>query len=167
MELTQDKVKELFEYRDGALFWKNKTVDSLGRSLKRFNGKPTGCLDSSGYLQTKINGKLHLNHRIIYLMFHGHLPKVLDHINSDRTDNHIENLRPATVSQNNHNSICRKDNTSGYKNVSWHKRFQKWMVRIDANKQTKYVGYFKDLELADLVAQEARDKFHKEYVNHG
>ena len=167
MELTQDKVQELFEYRDGALFTKGRTVDSLGRDKSYLNGKPAGCLDSNGYLQTKIDGKLYLNHRLIFLMFHGYLPKVLDHINSVRTDNHIENLRPATISQNNHNAVCRKDNTSGYKNVSWHKRINAWMVRVDANRQTKYVGYFKDLELAGLVAQEARDKFHKEYVNHG
>jgi hypothetical protein len=98
-ELTQEKVKELFEYRDGALFLKNRTTDSIGRSVKHLNGKIAGTPDSSGYLQTKINGKLHLNHRLIFLMFNGYLPSFVDHINGKRSDNRIENLRSATISQ--------------------------------------------------------------------
>lgn len=167
MILTQDKANELFEYRDGALFWKNRSIDSLGRNTNYLNGKFAGSLDSSGYFQTKINNKMYLNHRIIWLMHYGELPEFLDHINSNRTDNRIENLRPATLNQNNHNAKLRKDNTSGCKNVCWNKVAKKWQVYLMIDKKRKSFGYYDDLELADLVAQEARDKFHKEYVNHG
>ena len=166
-EITQDKVKELFEYRDGALFWKNRSFDSLGRSIKYLNGRVAGSIDSSGYWQTKIDGKLHLNHRLIFLMFNGYIPKVLDHIDGDRTNNAIENLRVASIAQNNHNAKIRQDNTSGCKNVCWHKSSKKWQVALNINKQRKSFGNYDDIELAELVAIEARNKFHKEYANHG
>jgi len=165
--LTQDKVKELFEYRDGALFWQNRTVDSLGRDKTYLNGKPAGSLDSYGYLQTKIDGKLYLNHRLIFFMFHGYLPVQVDHDDNDRSNNRIENLRPASQNQNQHNALLRKDNTSGIKNVCWNKRQKTWVVRINVNKVPKNIGCFKDLELAELVAIEARNKYHKEFANHG
>jgi hypothetical protein len=167
MEITQDKVKELFEYRDGALFWQNRTVNSLGRCNKYLNGKPAGTYDSHGYLQTKINGKLYRNHRLIFLMFYGYMPKILDHINGVREDNRIENLRPATISQNNHNMRLRKDNTSSVKNVCFNKTSNVWQVRIMINNKNKSFGNYEDLELAELVAIEARSKLHKEYANHG
>lgn len=167
IDLTQDKVKDLFEYRDGALFWKNRTVDSLGRNIKYLNGRFAGSIDSSGYLQIKIDGKLHFNHRIIFLMFNGYVPKVLDHVDGDKTNNKIENLRSASIAQNNHNVKIRQDNTSGYKNVCWHKGAKKWQVALHINKQRKCFGNYDDIELADLVATEARNKFHKEFANHG
>ena len=167
IELTQDKVKELFEYRDGALFWKDRSVDSLGRSIKYLNGRLAGSIDSSGYLQTKIDGKLHLNHRIIFLMFNGYIPKVLDHIDGNKANNMIDNLRAASIAQNNQNAKIRQDNTSGCKNVCWHKSSKKWQVSLHINKQRKSFGNYDDIELAELVAIEARNKFHKEYANHG
>lgn len=165
--ITQEQVNFLFEYKDGVLLNKNRTKDSIGRDISKLNGKIAGSLDSSGYLQTKINKKLYLNHRIIFLMFHGYLPELLDHINGDKTDNRIENLRAATTCQNQHNKKARKHTSSGCKNVCWHKASKKWNVYLDVNKERKFLGSYKDLELADLVAQEARSKFHKEYANHG
>jgi hypothetical protein len=158
--ITQDYVKQLFEYRDGNLYWKVNAG-------KIKVGAKAGTPNQNGYFQTRINGKRYLNHRLIFLMHHGHLPKYLDHINGNPSNNKIENLRAATLTENQHNRKLGKDNTSGYKGVSWFKAKNKWRVRIEVNKVSKFFGYFDDLELAELVAQEARNKYHGEFANHG
>jgi hypothetical protein len=165
MELTQDKANELFEYRDGALFWKHKTI-SQGRKFKK-GGQEIVNKQGDGYYKVTVNYKPYLLHRVIWLMHYGYLPECLDHINGIRTDNRIENLRPATKYQNICNSKFRSDNTSGVKGVNWNKVKNRWQARIFVNKKVIGLGYYKDLELAELVMMEARIKFHKEYANHG
>jgi hypothetical protein len=49
--------------------------------------------------------------------------------------------------------------------VSWHKAQQKWFVYVDVNKKRKNIGYFKDFEFAELVAIEAREKYHGAFAN--
>jgi hypothetical protein len=95
------------------------------------------------------------------------LPKEIDHINGDRQDNRLENLREVTRSQNQLNKSLAKNNTSGTKGVSWHKKSKSWTVRLSVDKQSKNIGYFKDLELAELVAIEARNKYHGNYTKLG
>jgi hypothetical protein len=157
--ITQELVRELFNYVDGKIYWRIK-------KQKVTLGKEAGTLNSGGYKFCGINGKLYLVHRIIYLFHHGVLPEILDHINGDPLDNRIENLRPATHSQNLYNSKLRKDNTSGVKGVSWHKQSQKWMVRIRIGTFRKSLGLFDDLELAKLVSIEAQNKYYKEFARH-
>ena len=159
--ITQDYVKQLFEYRDGELYWKVKP------SKKVLIGAKVGNLNQSGYFHLQLNKKTYKTHRIIFLMHYGYLPNCLDHIDGNPLNNKFENLRPATVNQNAYNSKLIKNNTSGVKNVSWYKLTNKWHVRVKINGKEKSFGYFKDLELADLVAQEARDKYHGKFANHG
>ena len=99
-------------------------------------------------------------------MFNGYLPKFIDHIDCNPSNNKIENLREATFSQNQHNTKKRITNTSGVKNVHWYKPLKKWMVYIMINKKRKHLGYFNNIELAELVAQEARNKYHGKYARH-
>lgn len=97
-------------------------------------------------------------------MFHGYLPKSVDHIDGDRTNNRIENLRSVTHAQNSLNRKTPTNNKSGFKNVYWDKMFKKWVVNLNVNKKKIIIGKFDDLELAGLVAEEARDKYHGEYA---
>jgi HNH endonuclease/AP2 domain len=161
MEITQELLHELFEYRDGVLYWKV----SRGRLAKA--GDPVGSLNNTGYMRTHMKGKNYLNHRLIFMMHHGYLPKYLDHINNNCLDNRIENLRECTRSGNQQNVLKRCDNTSGVKSVSWRKRLNKWQVRISVDGVRKYLGIYEDKELAELVAEEARLKYHGEFANHG
>jgi hypothetical protein len=59
-----------------------------------------------------------------------------------------------------------KNNTSGCKGVYWNKRNRKWQVSVGVSKKQKHIGYFDDLELAELVALEARDKYHGNFAKH-
>lgn len=160
MSLTQELAHSLFEYKDGQLFRKVSR-----RSYK--SGDLVGNIEASGYVRTTLNGKRYSIHRIVYLMQHGYMPKEIDHINGNKSDNRIENLREVSRSENNVNRGSFKQNKSGYKNVSWHKLESKWQVQLKINKKAKHFGYFDDLELADLVATEARDKYFGKYANHG
>ena len=158
--ITQDYVKQLFEYRDGVLYWKV----SVGRAKV---GKKAGNLSGNGYFALGLNKKYYLIHRIVFLMHHGNLPKFIDHVDGNPLNNKIENLRSATFSQNQQNKKLSEKNTSGVKGVSWHKSTNKWEVQFSVNKKHKYFGLYDDLELAELVAQEARNKYHGAFANHG
>lgn len=157
--ITYAELHNLFEYKDGFLFRKK----SAGN--RKANDK-VGSYNDEGYLQTKINKKYYKVHRLIFLMHYGYLPELVDHINGIKNDNKIENLRPATKYENRLNSTKKIINKSGYKNVSWNKAKNKWVVSIEAKGKLQYRGFFDDIELADLVAQEARDKFHGKFARH-
>ena len=158
--LTQELVKELFDYCDGQLFWRVFT------NPRAPIGSKVGCVHASGYLRTKINNKIYFNHRIIFLYHHGYLPKCIDHIDGNPSNNKIENLREASRTQNNQNAKTRKDNTSGVKGVRWDKDAKKWRVRVWVNGKRKSLGYYDSLEQAELVATKARNKHHGEFARH-
>jgi hypothetical protein len=98
-------------------------------------------------------------------MHHGFMPQEVDHIDADRHNNNIENLRAATPAQNQRNKPIQRNNSSGYKNIRY--KNGKWVVELKVNGKAKYFGRFEDLELAALVAFEARDKYHGEFARHG
>lgn len=154
----QKYLNELFDYKEGELYWK------VRKSQRSKIGSKCGYVASDGYMTTTINGKSYKNHRIIYMMFNGFLPEYIDHINGNLLDNRIENLRPATVTQNQYNQSKRKDNTSGVKGVTWSKLHKKWIARLNANKKTIHVGLFDDINEADKSLQEARKLYHGEFA---
>lgn len=152
-------VNELFEYKDGHLYWKKHY------RFPHLIGKQAGSKDKYSALQYK--GKKHLLHRVIFFMHHGYLPKQIDHINNNSMDNRIENLRETNESTNQQNVGLISTNKSGFKNVHWHAPSKKWVVQIHINKKIKTIGSYKDIELADLVATMAREKYHNKFANHG
>ena len=158
--LTQDRVKELFEYKDGKLYSK------VNRTRLRIGDEVGGVCPTTGYFRLRIEQKRYKRSRIIFLYHNGYMPKVVDHINGNTTDDRIENLREADFYTNQYNAKLRKDSTSGIKNVHWSKSHNKWQVRICIDGKRKGLGYYDDLELAALVAEEARNKYHKEFARH-
>lgn len=158
--ITQEYLHEIFDYKDGVLYWKK-----LGKG-RRLSLR-VGSFDKDGYIQISINHKKYKAHRLIFMMFYGYIPEYLDHVDGNPANNLIENLRPATLVQNQHNRIIGKNNKSGYKNVYWTEKNKKWVVALKVNKKNKWIGCFEDIELADLVAQEARNKYNGDFANHG
>jgi hypothetical protein len=155
--LLQADVKRLFEYKDGDLYWAVKSSDKI------HIGDIAGSLNK-GRKYTKINLKTYQISRLIFLYHHGFLPRIVDHIDNNPLNNKIENLRAATISENNYNSKIPKNNSSGVKNVRFDKVRKKWKVELRSNKKYKFIGNFLDLELAELVAIEAREKYHMEFA---
>ena len=159
--ITQDFVKEWFSYADGILYWRIKPARKI------LVGQPAGRMNTQGYFQTQINKQRYYNHRIIFLMHNGYLPELIDHIDGDRANNRIENLRPITNQQNQHNSKTPVTNTSGVKGVRWCDKYGKWVARIKIDRVLKHIGYFTDLDAAAEAVRVARLNLHKEYANHG
>jgi hypothetical protein len=159
-ELTPVFLHGLFDYVDGELFYRV----SRGHIKK---GAMAGTVRKDGRKQTIINGKHYLNHRLVFLMHHGYLPEFIDHINGNPRDNRLENLREATRVENAWNKKMQHNNTSGIKGVCWHKQSEKWDVRITVGAKRIGLGRFVDIELAELVAVEGRDKYHKEFARNG
>lgn len=125
VELTKELVRELFDYQsDGSLVWKT----DLGGWRKK--GRPAGTVDGCGYVHIGINGKRVKAHRVSYLWHHGELPSQIDHINGNRRDNRIENLRAATNAENVRNAKKRRGTSSQFKGVVWSPKYRKWIAQI-------------------------------------
>ena len=154
MKLSKELLRELFDYRDGVLYWK--------RSPR--NGIPTGAAAGykakNGYTQICVRRVSYYAHRLIFLWHHGVMPVEVDHIkgSSDR----VENLRAATHRQNLFNVGLRSHNTSGYKGVFLDKRRGVWYARVGK----QHIGYFDTAKDADKAARAAREKIHGEFARH-
>jgi hypothetical protein len=158
--ITQDLVKELFDYRDGYLYWRHKVNKKHGIDA------PAGTINNLGYCVITINGKKIHGHRLVWLWHGKELPEQIDHINGDRKNNRIENLRAANCVTNAFNSKLKSNNKSGIKGVSWCNTYKKWIVQIYAFKK-KVTGRFKSLEEAVAFAKQKRQELHGEYANEG
>jgi len=156
--ITQQQALDLFEYRDGSLYWRVK------KSYRVDIGKEAGCKNSHGYQVVRVNNVLYGVHRIIFLMHYGYVPKYVDHADRNPLNNRIDNLREATASENACNKIVQSNNKSGCKGVHWKKQIKHWVVEIQVNKAKKYLGIYKDFELAALVASEARELYHGKFA---
>jgi hypothetical protein len=161
--ITQEELKKLFHYNpETGIFTR---LVSVGLKVK--SGQVAGGLDN-GYIKIGINGKRYFAHRLAWLYVYGefsNLPQmVIDHIDGNTINNKIENLRKVTHQQNILNQKLRTTNTSGIKNICWHKREGKWYVRVMNKGVMKNIGYFEDLELAELAAIEARRKYHGQFA---
>ena len=109
----------------------------------------------SGYKRLYLSGRKMYEHRAIFLMHHGFLPRYIDHIDMNRANNLICNLRECTKAQNAMNQKGRSDRFSRYKGVCWYKRDKKWHAQICVNGKRKHLGFYKSEIEAALVYNKA------------
>ena len=158
MELSVEELNNIFEYRDGELIWK-------ARSSKCVKiGDIVSGVGGNGYKRVTINYKSYLAHRIIYFMHNGFVAEYLDHINGNKLDNRIENLRACTVSENGQNAKLRTDNSSGIKGVSWLKIERRWRARIESKGKVIATKYFLKKEDAKEYIENIRANIHGEFA---
>ena len=161
--INVELVRELLEYRPevggSCLVWK---VDRGSNKVKGLRAGSTR--GNNGYLSIGIDKTLYLAHRLVWAVVHGEDPKfILDHINRDKSDNRIENLRLCTNHQfdNRQNTTKYANNTSGVKGVSWYKPLGKWVANIRVNKVLIFLGYHSTIEAAAEARREAELKYFK------
>lgn len=150
--LTPERVRELVVYRDGKLFWRNPTSNMKRSAL----GAKAG---HGGRLQTSIEGSAHYIHRLVWVYHHGYWPtKQIDHINGDKLDNRIENLREVTNGENAQNRKVR--------GVSFdHRKVERpWRARIMVNGRSISLGYFDTEQEALNEYQRAKLVYHEPFV---
>lgn len=164
MELTQELVKSLLDYKEGILYWK----------IKSFKKVKTGNIAGSiikykncNRRRLMINNKSYLASRIIFLWHKGFLPKIVDHIDRDTMNDKIENLREATKSQNDTNRTKRKNTKSQYVGVcfSTYKTSIYWFAQIRVNNYNMRLGNFENEVSAALAYNKAAVKYFGEFAN--
>lgn len=115
---------DLFYYDNGLIRWKR----SLSNRIRV--GEEAGSKRKSGYVRVVISGKMHSVHRICWQLHFGEIPAglVVDHIDGDKHNNRIENLRVVTNQVNLLNAKKSKNNNTGITGVCWDKRRKSWMA---------------------------------------
>ncbi|MBX3452487.1 MAG: HNH endonuclease [Planctomycetaceae bacterium] len=142
--LSQREVRELFELRDGRLYWqvKHKSISP---------GDLAGGLQSNGYWRIKIDGRTYKRSRLVWLYVHGmdSYPHLLDHINRDRSDDRIENLRMVTHAENQRN---RSWGISRTRYV--YREGRSWRARVSTHRGRVSLGRFGTEEDAIAAVQQ-------------
>lgn len=155
--VNQSRLRELYDYNP-----------DTGHLVSRLYNKPVGWL-KNGYLNVDLydQGKTkHFKvHRLIWMYVYGCWPKgEIDHVNGNRSDNRLCNLRDVTRSQNSQNKKIYATKSglprSGYKGVNWDRFTMKWIAHIGINNRQIRLGSFDDPEKAHFAYIEAAQKYH-------
>jgi|SRR5215469_1495376 len=136
-DLSPELIKSYFDYspQTGKLTW-------INRPARRIHiGDIAGFPDDQGRIKIGVSGKEYFAHRIVWVWMTGKWPdKEIDHINENPSDNRWENLREATPSQNHRNRGKQKNNTTGFKGVTFDKRRGKYIAGIKLNQKRYSAG---------------------------
>lgn len=133
---SKEELNELFDYHPvtGILYWKNHI---------RMKGKEAGGVDNSGYIRVRIKNKKYLIHRIIWTIVHGDIDGgEIDHINGNKSDNRIDNLRLCSRSENCMNRGLFKTNKLGVKGVIYHQTMKKYKASISKDNKKVTIGFY-------------------------
>lgn len=150
MSLSKDIVRSMYSYKEGKLFWKMKPN-------RRVNiGSEVGGLKPNGYIETKLNGKSYGVHRLIWIWHYGHIANKadIDHINRDKSDNRIENLRSVSHQHNLFNTVSK-----GYTTIKENGKVL-YVARIGVNGKMIHLGRFLTAEEAHKAYLKAKEKYH-------
>jgi hypothetical protein len=142
-KLSRERLAALFLYDpdSGRLSWKVRP----GIYSKVRPGDRAGCSTHGGYRIIKFDRVPYYEHRVIWTLVTGADPdNQLDHINGDKSDNRIYNLREASGHQNRHNVLLSASNSSGFKGVVWNKRDGNWRSGLRYKGKYLFFGYFDD-----------------------
>jgi len=157
-----EELKEFLDYNPdtGIFTWKKQ------KAKKTKVGENAGRTTTKNYFTIKFNYIEYQVHRLAYYMYHGidPLEKIVDHIDGDKTNNKINNLRLATVSQNGMNRVgLASNNTSGATGVRWYEKIKKWSARISIDGVETSLGYFTKKEDAIQARKEAEIKYYGDF----
>lgn len=155
--LTQEYIKSILNYdpETGLITWAITTSKVKAGNL--------AGAKAHGYVQIRINNKLQLGHRLVWLHYYGYMPnKWIDHINGIRDDNRICNLRLSNESQNQENRRNpNKINSSGFLGVHFNKSRNRYIAKICVKGKIKHLGEFYDAEIAHEAYLKAKRELHE------
>ena len=154
--MSEELTKELLDERFIFNLETGVVTNRIRTAQRTMVGEEAGCLRSNGYRRICINGRHLYTSRIIWFFVKGEWPINIDHINHDRSDNRLINLRSVTNAENHRNMSKRSDNTSGVAGVHWDKKASKWQAQIMVNGKRTHLGYFSDLADAITARSDAK-----------
>jgi HNH endonuclease len=158
--ITQEYLKSILHYdpETGLFTW----IKSIGGQSKI--GNQVGHFDKDGYLRIQINGKIYRSNRLAWLYVKGIWPENgLDHKNTIKTDNRIDNLREAKNDKQKFNTDAHKNNKIGSKGIR--KSGSKYQARITGPTGLYTIGSFKTLEEAEKAYAQEALKIHGEFIH--
>jgi len=151
--ITQDELKQVMSYdpSSGVFTW------TAPKSPRLKPGAIAGHQEPTGYIGMVIDYRHYRGHRLAWLYVYGSMPcGEIDHIDGDKSNNRIANLRVVTSKQNKENTRLVAANTSGHRGVYWDKSRNKWMARVQHHRKWVFLGRFDSLVEAGNAAKEAR-----------
>lgn len=155
--LTYEMASEYLQYipETGEILRKKKT------SPKTRAGQSACGMHASGYLRVTLLGERELAHRVAWLLHYGEWPENhIDHRNGNRKDNRIENLRQATIAENNQNLGGWPNSSSRFAGVSWDGSRSKWKAAITSGLKCKFLGRYDTEEEAHAAYCKAKAAMH-------
>lgn len=180
--LTQEYVKEIFDYKDGFLYWKKLNPGNYNGKAKIGEKAGSVSLTHSGPRRmVRIKKYTYYTSRIIFFYHHGYFPEFVDHKDRDKSNEKIDNLRAATASENSRNRTSNKGSSSKYLGVSYCQRttrrilkttgemgfwsYPRWAATITIAGKFKHLGYFKTEIEAAIAFNSAAKEHYKEFAN--
>jgi hypothetical protein len=166
------KLEERLTLEDvrGLLAYNPKTgviTNRIRRNPRAAAGAAAGCVGGHGYVVVGINGRLFRAHHLAWLLHYGMWPaSSIDHINRNKLDNSISNLRLASDSEQMWNQRVRKNSTSGIKGVIWVKKLKKWQASACINYKRFTFGCFETKEEAAEAVRIGRERLHGQFACH-
>ena len=155
-KLSLERLRQVLRYEPetGIFYWIQRDTQ------KDKIGKNASIIRSHGYLNICIDSQYYYTHRLAWFYAHGEWPKIIDHINGDRTDNRIVNLRSVDQRCNVQNVVKpRKHNKSQVLGAV--KSKYGFYVRLQHNKKQIYLGHYKTAEEAHNVYLKAKRQLHE------
>lgn len=178
---SPDELRKLLDYdpETGVLTWRARTAGMFSNSGNgseanaagwnaRWAWKPAlSAVNNHGYRHGKIFACDHLAHRVAWALHYGEWPaEQIDHINGDRSDNRIANLRQASRTDNARNQKLHSTSQTGFAGVRWNGKAGKWRAEIRASGMSKHLGFFTDFAAA-CDARKAAERELGFHENHG
>lgn len=155
---------EYLEYDESSpsfLRWKKSPMSRI------MAGSVAGNVDCKGYWRLRLKGKDYLAHRVVYALFNGCMPEFIDHVDTNRKNNKINNLRSVNASQNQFNRKLNKNNRSGIKGIFRDEKRDEWVATIWKGSKIAFSGRFKSKKEASEALIINRRMLHGEYANNG
>jgi hypothetical protein len=148
----------------GSMTWLRKPdgENDAARWNSRYAGKECGTIDDKGYRRISFrfgSGSTFKvrTHRLAWFIVYGHPPHwEIDHINQNKLDNRMANLRDVPKELNQRNGTRKSTNTSGIPGVCWHKQREKWVAQASVNGKHHHLGLFVDIQEAERTVKAFR-----------
>lgn len=163
-KLTQEYVKEIFDYKEGLLYWKIKKQRTF---IGKIAGHIQSCREDTYRRYVYFDGNFYIAARVIFMWHNGYFPIQVDHIDRNPLNDNIENLRAATWAQNQQNKRSAKNSTSKYKGVHCRNNItaNRWVATIYINGKNKILGNFSNEHDAATMYNAAALIHHGEFAN--
>ena len=158
-----------YDSESGEFRW-NYRRDVTQSTNKQRAGKIAGWINDQGYRVIEIGERNYRAQILAWLYTYGSVPTdEIDHINNNRSDNRLTNLRQCSRNQNSQNSLKRRDNSSGFKGVGFSRQKNRWRSRLHLNGKDIHLGFYRSKSMGSggIYSRSQKAFLHGEFANGG